>query len=386
MYADTVAQMRNDTFFQHNQLMQQIGLHPIVHTGSDAHTAAEVLATLYDIAAQSTHHAERNIYYTYGWSGLLSSCERKKAAAAFYLALYDEAERLKQNGFQPKIRLIGYSHGGSVCLQLAKSKHQFPDEQLFIDEFILIGCPIHNNSNILIEDPIFKSVYNLYSKRDQIQLLDCFSSPDFFSKRRFFNKKNVTISSKITQARIRVTHAIGYQPRRDHARFPFLKKLQRLRAHYYLKDESAGHIELWFLGWTPRHYRKQFVLYPYPILVFVPCIIDALKNSGLNHNETKYKLTVDLRPDFEEIVITSNKKKKYKQLFLYQKLSALFKPIANYAEPKYYTKQSSKMYIKVNKKRAIAKRTSEGIVSRKNRRMRNFLSIYRKKNLFKSKF
>lgn len=375
MYADTIRQMRDDNFFQHNQLMQQVGLHPVLRVGKEAKTAPEVLATLYDIALHSTGMREKNLYYTFGWSGLLSNCERKKAADGFYKSLFSEIKRLKKQGMHPKIRLIGYSHGANVCLQLAESKYKFPDKQFSVDEFILIGCPIHDNSNPLVADPLFKSVYNLYSKRDQIQTLDCFSAPDLFSKRRFFNKKDVVIPPKVTQAAIRVTHAIGRQKHFHTTHFLFSKKLQRLRSHYYLKDESAGHVELWFLGWTPRHYREQFALYPYPILVFVPCIIHALKRSGLQHNDVQYQLMVDLRPDFDEIIVTSGKKQ-YKQPFPYQTLAAQFSPIADRAEPKEYTKGSSGEFIAMNKKKAIKKREHEGIVSTKKRRLRNFLSIH----------
>lgn len=374
MYADTIHEMRNDNFFQHNQLMQQVGLHPILHIGQSAQTAPEVLATLYDISAKSVNSSEENIYYTFGWSGLLSACERQHAANEFYLKLYDEIQKLKKKNIEPKIRLIGYSHGANVCLQLAKSKILFPDKQLFINEFILVGCPIHSNSNILVNDSIFKSVYNLYSKRDQIQVLDCFSSSDLFSRRRFFNKRYVTVNSKVTQASIQVRHVIG-KPNQISKQYLFSKKLQRLRAHHYIKDESAGHIELWFLGWTPKHYRKQFVLYPYPILVFVPCIINALQQSKLSQNNTKYQLTVDVFPDFEEIIV-KGKKKYHKTLFPYKNLSLLFEPIALRARPKYYTKESPTLYIRTNKKRAHTKRIARGIVPTKYKRLRNFLPIY----------
>ncbi|KKK67686.1 hypothetical protein LCGC14_2951580, partial [marine sediment metagenome] len=68
---------------------------------------------------------------------------------------------------------------------------------------------------------------------------------------------------------------------------------------------SPGHMELWFFGWTPGHYRDNFILNPLPILVFVPLIVHHLQqveSSLIN----PHPIVVDVRPEQEVMFIKQN--------------------------------------------------------------------------------
>ena len=125
----------------------------------------------------------KNYYYTYGWTGLLSRSARYNDAKEFLTLLEAEVAKFRAQGLNPKIRLIGYSHGGTVILgQLALVKQS---EQLAlnftVNEAFLLGTPIQSDTDYLIDDPLFGKVYNIFSRSDRVQKLDFFSCGQFFS-------------------------------------------------------------------------------------------------------------------------------------------------------------------------------------------------------------
>ena len=148
-----------------------------------------------------------NRYYTYGWSGLLSDKARKREAVEFYRSLAQEATPYQALGKTPRIRLISYSHGGNFCLNLASAKPADKElATLVIDELIFMGVPIQKETDYLLNDPIFKRVYNIYSRGDRIQKLDFFSFDRFFSNRIFKDRDGFKVpKNKLIQIQLRLT-------------------------------------------------------------------------------------------------------------------------------------------------------------------------------------
>ena len=133
--------------------------------------------------------------YIFGWSGKLSFTEREKEARNLYHALQNISIKYKNTyNTQPIIRIIAHSHGGNVALNLAKIHKQENAFALYVDELILLGCPVQKETAYYTADPIFKKIYSLYSHSDIIQIIDpqgLYSrGRPFFSKRRFpFHEK-----------------------------------------------------------------------------------------------------------------------------------------------------------------------------------------------------
>lgn len=248
-YHHTIKIMRSDPFLFENQPIQMTGLHEIIE-GRSSHGSL-LFMKLYK---QLHDHHDHVRFFTFGWSGLVSSDIRYQEAAHFYhelrsaLLLYFE-----EHGSFPKIGLIGYSHGGNVCLNLAAVRaRSYPEDTFHIDSLMLLGTPIQKETDHLIMHDIFVQIYNIYSHGDRIQTLDCFSFKRFFSKRRFKKCRRYTLPAKLKQVEVRLKH-------------------HHTDDHWV--DRSPGHIELWFFGW-PEHkdslYRTHFPFHPLPFSLFLP--------------------------------------------------------------------------------------------------------------------
>jgi hypothetical protein len=255
-YKKVVDRIRQDPFFFLAQPMQELGL---IKIDFQEMTSSALFARVIDKTLPE-QESVGDLYYTFGWSGLLSPTERCKDAEIFYKALYQERTALREKypTAQIRFRLICYSHGGSVGLNLATVKYEkYQEDPLSIDELILVGTPIQHETDFLIFDPIFKKVYHIYSKKDYVQKLDCFSCRRFFSRRRFTTQWFHQLPEKLIQIELKV-------------------KAKRRGSERYYVDCSPGHAELWSFGWTPNSYRRHFPLYPFPAAAFAPSIVNLV--------------------------------------------------------------------------------------------------------------
>jgi hypothetical protein len=171
LYATTVGQLRKDKYFYQNQAMLDYGLVKVnpydLEVGNTPHGTAHVFENMYQyIDAPKTN----NLYYTFGWNGLMSPSQRYKEGKKLFEALEKEVEELRKNNINPKIRVIGYSHGGNVSLNLgAAHQKDYPNSTLKINELFLLGTPIQFETDHLINDPVFEKVYHIYSTSTQLR-------------------------------------------------------------------------------------------------------------------------------------------------------------------------------------------------------------------------
>ncbi|MGE0009242.1 MAG: hypothetical protein AB7F19_01765 [Candidatus Babeliales bacterium] len=267
VYAHTICHARKDPFFEHYHAMQQIGLKKIDLNVIEKSRAATAFARSYDCVAHSISSHEHNTYYTYGWSALLSKKLWKDEGELFYKALLQEIETYRAQGIQPKIRIIGYSHGGTIAAHLANAYNE-ENTAFYVDELILLGMPGVPEAKELIQSPLFKKIYQIYSHGDRVQTLDFFSLNVVFSRKTFFGGKNLPdnfhqigiklyrLSSSCT-AKCKYGHAWPAPPR-------------------HVRPAHPGHTELWSFGWAGG-YRQYYPLYPLPIGVFIPWFIELSK-------------------------------------------------------------------------------------------------------------
>lgn len=312
LYSETVRHMREDPFFYKNQAMQEIGLHKIDTSRVEKGYASGLVARQFERVEKLSNPCANyeNHFYTFGWYGLLSTRIRYFDAIPLYRGITAEVEKFRAQGIEPEVRLIGYSHGGNVCLNLgAVRQNEDVDQSIKIDELILLGVPIQCETDFLLSDPIFKRVYQIYSRGDRIQKLDFFSTKRFFSRRMFTSRKYFQLPKKLTQIQLRLTRGVNGKKRTCLPCFnpndvPTVSgKSQRFR------DAAPGHIELWFYGWTPANYRAKFILKPLPFMIFLPYILDEV-NANLcraqNPNPIK-PIIMDIRPEYEHMIIKNQK-------------------------------------------------------------------------------
>lgn len=109
-------------------------------------------------------------FYLFGWSGKLSFTARKRAAQELYDSLCTLITEYQEKYNQrPYIRIITHSHGGNVALNLASIVQE---SDFYIDELILLACPVQEKTKEYSNSPIFKKVISLFSTLDKIQILD----------------------------------------------------------------------------------------------------------------------------------------------------------------------------------------------------------------------
>ena len=252
IYRDTTKKMRMDDFFFKDQPILQRGLRRIQptlearETGFKSYavypisTAFLEIAKEYELGLYGREFRTRQVFYSFGWSGLISQNSRRYEAIRLYNSLVAEIKKLKNEySYKLKIRLIAHSHGGNLCLNLAaihkllKTKHAFgedtvfsadPDEQgslvsmmtllkglttkeiaatkvdqkmydyfpessdLVIDQLVMLGTPIQPETESFSYSPFFKEVYNLYSDEDYVQRADWVSSKKSLSSARIAKK------------------------------------------------------------------------------------------------------------------------------------------------------------------------------------------------------
>ncbi|AXK60603.1 hypothetical protein [Candidatus Chromulinivorax destructor] len=113
-------------------------------------------------------------FYVFGWpSEKIYDSVRQQAASDLANALKTTVTNYyAQHGIQPKIRLIGFSHGGNVVLNTANFLTQLVQEQKITTEIWIFGTPVQQINHNLIQSKNFHKVYSIFSQTDWLQRMD----------------------------------------------------------------------------------------------------------------------------------------------------------------------------------------------------------------------
>ncbi len=347
-YSKTVELMRNDPIFYKNQAMQGFGLQKIDTHDRTPGNGASALANVLNKVTEQCYPTKKvdAHYYTFGWSGLLSVKQRYADAKQLFIALEKEAAGFRARGINPKVKVIGYSHGGNVVLNLGAVAEEFPNSNLSIDEAIFWGMPVQKETDACINSPVFKKIYHFYSSSDRVQKLDCFSFKRFFSRRIFKNRGHrVVLPKKLVQIQIKLTrnavHTRKNKKQFEHT-YDFTDGAVVSGKSHLLRDSSPGHAELWFFGWSPVHYRPTFALAPLPAIALVPFFMYILESIE-PYTQPENPIIIDVRPEHGLALIKNVKRKKFYSVVNFvqpdkfkelQELALMFKP-ENYDESRF---------------------------------------------------
>lgn len=278
VYEKTTQLLRTDPYFSLVQGIDHFGLHkeyPVKQF--DPYNGAQIFAKFY---AKMNDMAgfEPTVMYAFGWSSLLSARARRAAARDFYKAIKALVEHMRAHGFEPRLRIVAYSHGGNVSLYLAEAAQNYKYPAFKIEELIMISTPVQANTNKYLRSDLFKKIYLFYSVGDNIQSSDFLSSADHtFAHHLFIERHDFERPKKVTQIQI---------------------ALVRKKVMYVKKDGTAStihrrdvlhpnHTEMFFFGWTPEWYRRHFPLKPLPIAIFIPWMIQALEHCGIHNGDVR---------------------------------------------------------------------------------------------------
>ena len=282
-YATFNNYVRNSKILNNFQAMQELGFKKIDTKNIFNGNGACAMTHLYSFFDQKE---KDRLFYTFGWSGLLSYKLREKEGITLYNKIKKLVKNLKKEGFEPKINVIGFSHGGTVILNMAKARHQ----RVKINKTILIGMPVQKDTDYLINSPIFKKIYHFYSDSDYVQKIDLASSEYFSCHRRFAPRKDFKLPEKLIQIRLEVTKNILNKCLCKHQQSPLIKQTYQV---------NPGHLEMWSFGWSGG-YRKRFPLYPIPMVAFTPFIINAIERLQLKNNH----LSININDRNETLTLT----------------------------------------------------------------------------------
>lgn len=338
LYSEAIKVLRQDDFFYYGQPIQSIGLHSVNPLDPNKENrTAQVIASLYNMQYKILENdsSPDYLYYTFGWSGLLSKRKRYEAAEQLYNELQKEIERLKKLGMEVTLELVTYSHGGNVALYLPLVEGNLSTSStpsLIINQLTMLACPIQPSTDYLVAEPMFKKVYNIFSSEDFVQQWDFFTNQEqFFSGRMLQDRKNFKVPNKVTQIRIRCTkNIIGISRqalKKDHSRLLMLPER-------FLDHRDPGHMEMGGFAWGNYWYREAFPLYPLSILAIVPTIVSNVK-SKFGHSNL---LTFDIINELNCALLTDRQRKKKKIVTLWT--PELKKEMWNFTEkniPKNYT-------------------------------------------------
>ena len=114
---------------------------------------------------------DKDHIYNFGWAGQLGFDLRDQEGDLLAQAvekIVQEYKFLYQE--YPYVRIITFSHGGNVALNMGK---YFPKLEEYINiDLIMFAPPIQAATSDLIASPCFTHVYNIFSDGDVIQRID----------------------------------------------------------------------------------------------------------------------------------------------------------------------------------------------------------------------
>ncbi len=247
--------------FYNYQIINKRGLHQI--EPETQQTLGSLIAQdNYLRTYQALHQNKDQIsFYTYGWDGALDPQHRLRWGENFYVEIIHLLKQKKLwDDPHVEIEVHGFSHGGNVILNLAQAEQEF-QQQLSIDRLCLWGMPVQQETAHLVEHAIFKEVFHFYSRKDKIQIFDIFST----SRRRSYKNFN-TFLSQIPQ------------------------KLHQINIK--MNSMHPNHYEFWYLGTASTAYRKNFPLFPFPLVNFFPLFHELINK---NHPTSSFLSIVGKR-------------------------------------------------------------------------------------------
>ena len=334
--------MRDDIFFFQSQPILERGIQAITPTfhlpeqPTNRYAAYPITKAFDELIRISLHGDFEQLYYTFGWSGLISQHRRRFEAIRFYNALQEEIAALRAKNIEPRIRLLAHSHGGNICLNLGaivpimhtKTFNDFhkysldpaadeairkmltiikslPTQELAssnegqkkydyvptakdleVEELIMLGTPIQAETEHFLNSPVFKRVYNIYSEADVIQQMDWVSTKNQKSKQRAdIQPLQKTSLPRLIQVKVMYERKVEKKP--DKEIWQVVKNdpthetsLVDSLLGTRMPSKDPDHRKLWFLGSdkeTPD--GTESFLYPLPTVIFLPPILALLEKN-----------------------------------------------------------------------------------------------------------
>jgi len=252
-YQNYLNQLRYHELYA-TQPIGEFGLHAVDYPHVDNNALSiNQLATYFLTKAYRSgvkHANDEIICYTFGWDGRLDHKHRLQWGKQLYKELGDEIARLKKQHLKARetlaVDIFAHSHGGNVALNMVHALAKDKRVPWTINRLVLLGTPVQRETADLIQSPLFKRVYNVYSRGDAIQNLDFLSTKAGRSVRRFDAMVDTSKQQKLVQIEVKVDH------------------------------KKPTHVDLWFF----KRWRLSLAVEPrdqVPVFVFMPLVFPSLE-------------------------------------------------------------------------------------------------------------
>ena len=183
-------------------------------------------------------------FYVYGWpSTIPSAATRKIEGNKLFNSLNSLIEEQSKEYESIKIRLVGFSHGGNVILNMISCLPFFASGVEL--EVVFLGTPVQEATRDLINSPWVKRAYSFYTKSDWMQRIDMQKLQNLRADVPWFSQKVFHYDDQIIQIKLTIDGvSIGHRDYRSINHF-LPKILQQLDV-LLPKDRKSDHIEFDF--------------------------------------------------------------------------------------------------------------------------------------------
>jgi len=184
-YEQAHSRIRGDIDARKTTLMLDLGLMEITDSiyaeslrKEERHQAAYHIIRAFSRMNLSESSDVQYRFFTFGWSGSISSLEHYRAAEELYQALIQLQESYIAHKIPVRFEIHAYSHGGQVALNLAHVNRSRSSLPLTIDLLTLSGVPLHHHNTRHILLGTFNTIINIYSEGDPVQTIDYLTAED----------------------------------------------------------------------------------------------------------------------------------------------------------------------------------------------------------------
>ncbi|MBV8661401.1 MAG: hypothetical protein JO129_04620, partial [Candidatus Dependentiae bacterium] len=177
----------------------------------------------------------------------VSDSIRNKAAKILVEQIYEVVvDYYMRHNIIPKIRLIGFSHGGNVVLHVANYLPLYADMQDIEIEAWLFGTPVQIINHDLVNSDYFKAIYSIYSKKDIVQVIDPqgLRNRDV-TKNKFWSSRTFCKNSRCIQVELTVNgKSIGHAY--YNSIFQYFPRIKKMIEKQSMHLNSGGMISIDF--------------------------------------------------------------------------------------------------------------------------------------------
>lgn len=201
------------------------------------------------LAKQCAKHDESefsyDFFYTYGWpSTILSAATRKIEGKKLFEQLNAVIEQYRQACGHLKVRLVGFSHGGNVILNMLSC---LPFSCLDIDlEVVFLGIPVQELTRKYINNFYVSRALSFYTDADWLQVMDLQALQNWDQNVPWFSQRIFQDDDQVIQIKLTIDgKSIGHRDYRlmNHHLPNMLHKVHAMIE----QGQKSGHFALNFL-------------------------------------------------------------------------------------------------------------------------------------------